>query len=88
MCFFCPIVTKVGVPLQSSVKVSNSDFRENFSSIHTEGQAKYQVDFHYVPRASESPKAYKATMTFPLPFYRRVVCTANTGEFVQRTAVC
>jgi len=34
---FCPIVTKVGVPLQSSVKVSNSNFHENFSSVRTEG---------------------------------------------------
>jgi len=47
-----------------------------------------RLTFIYVPRVYESPKTYKATMTFSLPFHRRVVCTADTGEFVQRTVVC
>lgn len=85
---FCPVLTKFGVPVLSSVKFSNSNFHENFSSVHTEGQANYQMDLHLRSAVNESPKTYKATTTFALPFHSRVVCTADTGELVQRTVVC
>jgi hypothetical protein len=84
----CPILTKVGVPLQSSVKAQKLIFMKTFQVYIGKDKRTIRLTFIYASRVYESPKTYKATTTFSLPFHWRVVCTADTGELVQRTVVC
>jgi len=81
---FCPVVTKFGVPVQSSVKISNSNFHENFSIVHTEGQANYQMDLHLRSAGKRKTKDLQSNhgICSPLPQpgsvysgYRRVSAT-------------
>jgi len=83
---FCPIVTKFGVPLQGSVKVSNSNFHENFSSLHTEGQANYQTDFHTRSAGIRKPKALQNNHDFSSPLPQ--ACSMYSGYKRVRAAYC